>query len=1007
MSQILYLQEGGSVPEQKMFKYHSGEIETDRLVKAIALNLDKYLENQNWSRKKKQRFVASVNRFIQGIENGNITEMSPTGSFTDTRGILGGGVSNTTGTKRFRDDQEGAAFIKWVLNAQDPYQKPAEPKKEKFNLNALFAKQFNKDIFHLDSDKLDVKALQSIQDSTELLKSIFTTLNNIDTDDWGAFGTKENYLAKVEEARQKIRQKATAQKGKLNKNDIVDPLIRLGMAPGFLDYLGNNKNNPRAKQTAAPVSTNNDDVWYNTNHKVYQLGNTIDSQAFTNGITQLNQNRSTFVPNFIQYFNTLNPQQYYQAVGDAYAIPWVSSDGATQRGGTNAFMMGNVMKDLISDSSQTHAIKIDNNTYALPSSITNDNGVQVITVYNPTYNTIQRIPLSYVSDNAAMKQYLGTNNSKIRWNKEGGVLKAQGGTTLFNSNISDLFHPKKKDQNLSFPSSNLNYDNFELEGNLFDAVESKGKWILSPAKPSTNKKVPSTPEYDSKGDATNLEKQEFYNYLTERLKKKPKESEAYFNKVLTLATPEHKQQIKSIIFKNGTYNHSAATEYLKEFAYDKELGILHSRPKLTGYRIIDGNGYRYGTRQELSALGYELDPTAKPKAIDENNPYIYAYTMKKKQAAPAVETSAPTPAALTEPAPTEPKKKPDPTRVDSAVGRKRRNNFLNRLKGAAPDIISFAGSMGRYFNNNNANKKLLEEALKQKPLEISPRRFERDIYGDYGALSEASDAASRILSSTAVPMTSNAKIEADRKLKALTAAEDARWKGQVANSTAIRQTHEAALAQARENAYNEVDTANANIRSRWANEEYKRNARMGYINQKAQNFNNLSQELQQQALNRITSKRQLEETALNQYLDAKYTNNPEMMALKTKYQDAVAKNDERLQQSLLQQMQQKALENNDARMIEFLKELSKIRGITLNSEYLKRGNGSATKVDQQNLKSGGRISDAARIKIAKIKDTLDRDKLFQKNISESNKENNKKLNSLSNTMQKLIMAVLK
>jgi len=30
--------------------------------------------------------------------------MSPTGRFTDTRGIAGGGVSNTTGTRRFRDD---------------------------------------------------------------------------------------------------------------------------------------------------------------------------------------------------------------------------------------------------------------------------------------------------------------------------------------------------------------------------------------------------------------------------------------------------------------------------------------------------------------------------------------------------------------------------------------------------------------------------------------------------------------------------------------------------------------------------------------------------------------------------------------------------------------------------------------------------------------------------------------------------------------------------------------
>ena len=311
--------------------------------------------------------------------------------------------------------------------------------------------------------------------------------------------------------------------------------------------------------------------------------------------------------------------------------------------------------------------------------------------------------------------------------------------------------------------------------------------------------------------------------------------------------------------------------------------------------------------------------------------------------------------------------------------------------------------MSRFFNNSNANKKLLDEALKQKPLEISPRRFERDIYGDYASLSAGENAAAKIFSSTAVPMTSNAKIEADRKLKALTAAEDAKWKGQVANSEAIRDTHEAALAQAKENAYNETDTSNTNIRSRWANEEYKRNARMGYINQKAQNFNTLSQELQQQALGRINEKRQVEEAALNQYLDAKYTYNPEMQALKVQYSNAVAADDAKKQTELLSQMQQLALQNNDNRMIEYLKEIAKIRGINLNDSYLKRDNDAAKKA----FKSGGRISDAARIKIAKIKDTLDRDKLFQKNVSESIKENNKKLNSLSNTMQKLVMAILK
>ena len=71
MSQIIEkMQEGG------MFKYPSGEIETERLVRAINGNMDQYLKSQNWTRKRKQRFLNSVDKFITGIQEGNIYEMT-------------------------------------------------------------------------------------------------------------------------------------------------------------------------------------------------------------------------------------------------------------------------------------------------------------------------------------------------------------------------------------------------------------------------------------------------------------------------------------------------------------------------------------------------------------------------------------------------------------------------------------------------------------------------------------------------------------------------------------------------------------------------------------------------------------------------------------------------------------------------------------------------------------------------------------------------------------------
>ena len=65
------------------------------------------------------------------------------------------------------------------------------------------------------------------------------------------------------------------------------------------------------------------------------------------------------------------------------------------------------------------------------------------------------------------------------------------------------------------------------------------------------------------------------------------------------------------------------------------------------------------------------------------------------------ETPAPVPAPETP--------KLEPSEVDAGLKGKKGKNFFDRLKGAAPSILSFAGTMGRFFNNNNANKKLLNE----------------------------------------------------------------------------------------------------------------------------------------------------------------------------------------------------------------------------------------------------------------------------------------------------------
>ena len=124
--------------------------------------------------------------------------------------------------------------------------------------------------------------------------------------------------------------------------------------------MGNQNTAPTQQQ---PVS---DDDWYKSQPS-YNLGNFLTSDQFTNGLNQLHITRADYIPRVMSYLNTLSPANYYTAIADAYAIPWVNN-GQAQSANTNNMVIGTVLQDLIQDPNQKYLKKMNDETYVIPSS---------------------------------------------------------------------------------------------------------------------------------------------------------------------------------------------------------------------------------------------------------------------------------------------------------------------------------------------------------------------------------------------------------------------------------------------------------------------------------------------------------------------------------------------------------------------------------------------------------------------------------------------------------------
>lgn len=997
MSQIIEkMQEGG------MFKYPSGEIETERLIRAINGNMDQYLKSQNWTRKRKQRFLNSVDKFITGIQEGNIYEMTNNGTFYDKKGT----ISDYTGTKFFKEDKEAATFIKWVLDSQDPYVKKEEviEKPKEANFDQAFAKTLNKKLFNIDSDELNLLQLENISDQyrSKYRKLLFETiLPNLEMENWGKYQNKDNYINQVKEANNRLGQKH--KKGQLTPDDIKRELLGLDINPYFIDSLfsaaakkinnnNNNSNSVKKDPLKSYLYSNDVQRWWNQNKdKSLTLPNIkMGQNLFEKSLEYKNLNLDEYVERFLSNLSNLNYSGYNNFVSNDFKLPTFNSNGWNYENTTYAQLTSDILNYLITTGNNKYITPIDNgNGYAiLPTLSVKLKGNGLITVYNPTNKKLIQIPAYFLINDPKVGELIrqqlrpepkpDLNVPSIPWNKEGGVLKYKfGGTSnYFTDQFKEIIDNNINKNNL-LSKVTWDYDTRyrhtkKSDTDPLELIERTNKDI------TTDDISRGNGYYDPEKYGQEIENQSWWNTWINQLTSNKELAEKWARKYIEF------NKTTGNNFKNKWFDSTDKFLFDKfkedeKLWTDKQNGPGHDVQK--GYvwqlgneflndddlvfRKIDKNDY------DIVESDYPDLPLIKVKKLSLKN----LNNSKENQNNSEEKKKESTATANT-------------LNIDDFI----KNNWSRW-------VVPALGSFYRFHNTSKANKDLLNESLNSiKPLYEDPKRFERNVYGDYASLSQHEENAARINTMSSKPLTSSGDLQAARLLEGEKAASQERALGQQANSNAIKQSTEQALAQAKQNMEWEVDAANSNRQRAWTSELLKSQAKQGYISKQAQNRDTFSKELEQFYQNYLDKKTEIGQSAISAYQQLMFTNNPELQAYTNKFKEMISAGQDYTTSPEYQKYLAKVNELAKQQIVFNVESLGNLYGIN----DFKSLNRLLPAIKFS--KEGGTIN---RERIQKMKIKLEEQKLFQKSIIESIKENNKPINSLSNTMQKLLLKMFK
>lgn len=978
MSQYIQkFQEGGS---PQLFTYPAGQIETSRMVQAISVNLDKYLSDKNWSRSRKERFVNSVNKFISGIESGSINAMSPTGTFKDSRGAVEG-VSDLNGTRRFREDKEAARFVKWVLDSQTPYKEPEkeeEPKPEPFDLKKRFVQDFNRNVFSSNADYINSDNIINGEFTPETLgTAVFNVLGNITTDNWGdIFQNQENYTSKVAQAKQAFDSNQTF-KG------LKAALIKLGLDTSFIPD----------DTPVDPTATQKKNINYQDIVNKTYGGKDVNSYSI-----QLNAS-PTYKTDAFEYIilpNSLNnPKQdinnllYNMSTSTASemekdtGITWHDGRGTNIRQLNYSQLLNQLIPYIAHpDRINEYMKELKTGKYLITATFDPAHNKHVL-IYDKNDNKVYKLGLKSLygqydfvtqSVNDSIKKNI--ESAQVPQQKSGGTIKKYQNPASPLWGNEDLFKDDKNEY-IEWDTSNR-YKITSTDGQKFNLEKRSGEVT------DTNKNnLYAIEPYGREIQDLNWYK-EFQNVLNNNEALAKTWAEGYKTHNPNDIADVSKPWLNDV----GQF----------DFGQFKQRKVNNDDANGPGHDVFKGVRY-YDKANKVWVKVADLKDyvsTGETDYTDSSNPLITVKFMNRNPSGATAETKAET----------------EGSSVTGNFGDKK--PFLNMSN--IRRILPYLGETQRWLATAASNKEIYDKSL-INPLYTSAPHFEMNQYRDLGAEIQGQQQAGTVHALASQPLTSDASLTANQQLDANKLANQYVQQGLATSTKKAEETGLRAALQSKENEIKAVDNANANAKAKYTADAYNQQQELGYLQKKWNNNDTYSKAMQNLLQGDMDERTALVEQQLKQYLTNRYdyTQDPVYIALQNELQNHIrsGKPSAAFDKTKLQRMAEIKRQSSEKLAYEMVSQIANLRGYSNINQYipddLKKAIGVPQKAKNGGvlLASGGRISDAARIKIAKIKDELERQKLFQKSIEHSIKVNDRKLDQLSNTMQKLLMNMVK
>lgn len=368
------------------------------------------------------------------------------------------------------------------------------------------------------------------------------------------------------------------------------------------------------------------------------------------------------------------------------------------------------------------------------------------------------------------------------------------------------------------------------------------------------------------------------------------------------------------------------------------------------------------------AKGYEyyLDPQSN-------------YYMLKKIESPAQEPAKTVPETVSQ---TQPK-----TKKTELAGIPQQNNtnkgtWLSAFIDQAPNFLAAGRLAGNIANNNRVTAEV-KKGL--KPLIENTYNLQRRVQGDLATKQAYYTRAAGLESLAARPMTSDASLQLAGQLEAKSKGNQYRTEGDLADNQAIRESAEKTWQVQADNAARRSAVANANRARILKNNAALHNLEAGRMSANWQSIDNFLKQREYDWRTKRNQQRQFDLGVIKGYLSNKYSETPQMEALR---KQILAKADKKEDYSDLYSQYLKLKQDQNTQFTNDYKDAyARIYGLRFNSPT----------PTYRPLKDGGKIE------VARIKAKTESAKLFQENIKESVRNNIKMIDNLSRVTKELIL----